>query len=231
MRGSPSSHRHGPHTKFPTVPEKGEQAVADGKVALAQPLAVAVARLQREHRVQVPLQAATVFQARARLQLEPPPGQEDGTQQERLQARREHSVASLDGVAQVAQLVRQTDLPKVGMAALGTVEVGHPDRWPMPAQHLRDHGSPARRADEMDGELIVLEHPVPTGPAIDAHRGLVRADDARSAQTGEDGGDLVVEPRLGALEHGVQRPFAELEREQVPKQPGQPPVADGMGET
>src|SRR3954471_17990954 len=46
------------------VLEEGEQAVADGEVALAQPLAVAVGRLQREGPIQLPLQATTVFRKR-----------------------------------------------------------------------------------------------------------------------------------------------------------------------
>ena len=84
--------------------EKGEQAVADGKITFAQSLAMAVARLQHQGCVQVPLQAATVFPSRARLQLEPSPGQQDGAEHECLQARREHLVTGFDGVAQVAQL-------------------------------------------------------------------------------------------------------------------------------
>src|SRR4051794_34829264 len=46
------------------VLEEGEQAVADGEVAFAQPLAVAVGRLQREGPIQLPLQATTVLISR-----------------------------------------------------------------------------------------------------------------------------------------------------------------------
>src|SRR6202035_3846764 len=53
-------------------------------------------------------------------------------------------------------------------------------------------------ADDVNDHLLVLEHPVPVGAAIDAHRRLVGADDARTAQSGQDRRDLVVEAGLGA---------------------------------
>ena len=61
--------------------EEGEQAVADGEVALAQPPTVAVARPEREHRVQISFQATAILAPRARLQLEPAAGEQDRAQQ------------------------------------------------------------------------------------------------------------------------------------------------------
>jgi len=133
-------------------------------------------RLERQNPVQLPFQAATVFQPGAGLQRVPATGEQDRAQQQRLQARGEDGVARLDGVAQVAQLVRQADLPQVGVAALGAVEVGHPDLRPVPAQHLVHHGPAAGRPDHVNDHLVVPEHPVPVRPAADAHRGLVGAD-------------------------------------------------------
>src|SRR3954447_15899595 len=52
---------------------------------------------------------------------------------------------------------------------------------------------------------------------------------ARRRRAGEGGGP-VLEPRLGAAEQAVQGPLADRQREQVQEQPGQPPVADGVGE-
>ena len=101
----------------------------------------------------------------------------------------------------------------------------------MPVQHLRHHRPAAARPDDVDHHLLVPEHPVPVRPAVDPHRGLVGADHPGTPQAGEDGGGLVVEPRLGAPEQRVQGTLADRQREQVQEQPGQPPVADGVGET
>ena len=119
-------------------------------------------------------------------------------QQQHLHARREDRITRVDGVLTIAPLVRQADLPEIGMALLGTVEVGHPDARPMAGQHLGHHAGGAAVTDHMDHHLVVLEHPVPVGPAGDAHRGLIEADDAAAAQSGEDRCDLGVEARLGA---------------------------------
>ena len=101
-------------------------------------------------------------------------------------------------------------------------------RWPV--HHLGDDtGSPAV-ADDVNDHLLVLEHPVPVGAAIDAHRRLVGADDARTAQSGQDRRDLVVEAGLGATEHGIQCAFADLQGKQVQEQPAQPLIADRVRE-
>jgi hypothetical protein len=82
----------------------------------------------------------------------------------------------------------------------------------------------------VDHHLAVLEHPVPAGPAGDPHSGFVAADHPRPAQPGQDHRDLGVEPASGAPEQAVQRPFADLQGEQVGEQPGQPLVADRVDE-
>jgi hypothetical protein len=102
-------------------------------------------------------------------------------------------VARLDRVAQVAQLVRQTDLPQLGMAALGVVEIGYPDLRPVPAQHLPHHRPAAARPDDVEHHRLVLEHPVPAAPAVDPHCGLVGTDHPGTPQAGEDGGGLAQE--------------------------------------
>src|SRR5918993_2050654 len=100
------------------VLEEGEQAVAHGEVAPAQPLTTAVAWLQGQNPVQLPFQTTAVFPSGAGLERMAATGEHDGPEQERLQPRGKDGVTRLDRIAQVAQLVRQTDLPKVGMAAL-----------------------------------------------------------------------------------------------------------------
>ena len=102
-------------------------------------------------------------------------------QQQRLHSQSEDFIASFDGVLAVAQLVRQTDLPEIGVSLLGTVEVGDPDTGSMAVEHIGHHTGSAAVADDVDDHLLVLEHPVPVGAAIDAHRRLVGADDARTA--------------------------------------------------
>jgi len=125
--------------------------------------------------------------------------------------------------------MRQADLPKLGVTLLGTEQIGHPDAGAMARHHLGDHAGGTAVANDVDHHLIVLEHPVPVCPAIDPHRGLVRADQACAAQPGEDGGNLGVEARLGTAEHGIQRALADLQGEQVQEQPAEALVADGVG--
>ena len=167
---------------------------------------------------------------RALGQFRAPPRNDDRPQQQRLHARGEDRVACLDGVLAVAQLVRETDLPEIGVSLLGAVEIGDPDAGSMTIQHIGHDSGSAAVADDVNDHGLVLEHPVPVGAAIDAHGGLVGADDARTAQSGQDRRDLVVEAGLGTAEHGIQRAFADLQGKQVLKQPAQPLIADRMRE-
>jgi hypothetical protein len=56
------------------------------------------------------------------------------------------------------------------------------------------------------------------GPAVDAHRGLIGADDPRAAQPGENRRDLAVETWLGTLQHRIQRALADLDCIEVQEQ-------------
>ncbi len=127
-------------------------------------------------------------------------------------------------------LVRQTDLPEIGVSLLGTVEVGNPDAGSMAIEHIGHHAGSTAVADDVNDHLLVLEHPVPVGAAIDACRRLVGADDARTAQSGQDRRDLVVEAGLGATEYGIRCAFADLQGKQMQEQPAQPLIADRMCE-
>ena len=104
------------------------------------------------------------------------------------------------------------------MPLLRAVQVGHPDARPMARHHLGDHAGGAAVAHDVDHHLIVLEHPVPMGAPVDAHRGLIGADDPRTAQPGEDGRNLGVETGLGTLQHRIQRALADLQRIEVQEQ-------------
>src|SRR5208283_266047 len=92
--------------------------------------------------------------------------------------------------------MRQTNLPEIGMALLRAVEVGDPNHRPMASHHLADRRGCAAVAHDVDHHLIVLENPVPMSPSVDAHRGLVGADDPRTAQPGKDRRNLAVETGL-----------------------------------
>src|SRR6202034_4468852 len=69
------------------------------------------------------------------------------------------------------------------------------------------------------------------GATVDAHRGLVRTDDPRTTQPSKNGCDLAVETGLRALQHRIQRTFADLQRIEVLKHLGQAAVTDCVGET
>jgi hypothetical protein len=87
-------------------------------------------------------------------------------------------------------------------------------------QRLGDHTGGAGGAHGVDHHLNVLEHPVRVSAAVDAHRGLVGADDPRPAQPREDRRDLIVETGPGTLQHRIQRAVADLQSIQVQEQPG-----------
>ena len=199
-------------------------------VTFPQATAVAVGRCQHHDRVQLAIQPALIAAPRAVGQIVAPPRQHDRPQQQRLHARSENRIARLDSVFAVAQLVRQTNLPDIGMALLRTVEVGDPNVRPVTGHRLGDHAGGAAVAHDVDHHLIVLKYPIPMGPPVDAHRGLVGADDPRAAQPGKNGCDLMVETGLGTLQHRIQRAFADLERIEVAEQLRQAAVADRVGE-
>src|SRR3954463_9410425 len=103
----------------------------------------------------------------------------------------------------------QADLPEISMSLLRAIEIGHPEAQPMIRHDFGDHAGGAAVADHVDHYLIILKYPIPLRAAIDAHRGLVRADDARAAQAGENASDLVVKAGFRALQHGVRRTLAD----------------------
>jgi len=179
--------------------------VEEGEEVLAQQ-AVAVGGSKYHDGVEVAFEATAIFVVGVVGQAAMAARQRDGAQQQRLHARGEDGVARFHGEATIAQLMCQADLPGLGMATLGAVEVRDPDRWAMAVHHLVDDTGAAAAADHVDHHLGVLEHPVPTGAAIDAHAGLIRPDDTGAAQARQDGGGLGVEARLGASQRGIQRP-------------------------
>ena len=80
--------------------------------------------------------------------------------------------------------MREAHLPALGMTLLRAIEIGDPEHRPVPVQHLADHARATARADHVDDDIIVLEHPVPVGPSGNTDRGLVRADHAGAPQPG-----------------------------------------------
>src|SRR4051794_34752667 len=95
------------------------------------------------------------------------------------------------------------------MSLLCTVEIRDPNRRTVTIHHLADDACAAAVVDDMDHYLRILEYPVPAGAAINAYRGLVRADDAGAPQPRQDRADLGIETRHGALEGGVERALAD----------------------
>lgn len=208
--------------------EEGEEVAADLGIAFSGAFAVPVFRRQCHDGVEGAVETAAVFAPGAGRQVMAAAGEQHGAKQHPLHARGEEGVAGLDGELAIAQLMGEADLPGVSPTLLGSVEVGNPDRRAMAIEDFGDDRGGAAVADDMDDHLVVLDPPVPAGAAIDAHRGLVRADHAGAPQTSEDGADFPVEQRLGAAKHRVQRAFAQAHREQMREQPAQAPVADGV---
>ena len=159
--------------------EEGEQVRAELAVAPSQAPAVAVVGSKRHDGIKRALEAAAILASGARGQAAAPA--------------REHGGAQQHGIGAVAQLVRQADLPVLGVALLRPVKVGHPERRAVPAQHFADNACAAAAADDVDHHLAILEHPVPAGAAIDAHAGLVRANNTGAAQPGQDAGRLGID--------------------------------------
>ena len=92
-------------------------------VTFSQPLAMLIDWSECHDGIQVTVQSPLVGATRAFGQFLAPSRQHDRTEQQHLHAWREDLIASFDGVLAVAQLVRQADLPEIGMALLGAVQV------------------------------------------------------------------------------------------------------------
>jgi hypothetical protein len=210
--------------------EEGEEVLAQLAVALSQSLPMPVAGGKRHDDVERMLEAAAVLAAGAFGQAAVSAGQHHGPQEQRLHARSADGVACLGRVATVTKLMCQADLPGRGMAALGAVEVGDPDRRTMSGHHLGDDTGAAAAADHVDHHLVILEHPIPASATVNAHAGLVRAHHPRPPQPSQNGRSLGVEARLAAPESRIERAFADGQAEQFEQQAAQPPVADVMDE-
>ena len=96
--------------------QEGEQVTPDLAVALSETLAVPVGGTERHDGVEVAVEAPATLLAGAGRQGMTPSRQEDGSQQQRLHARREDGVDGVDGELAVAQLVGEAHLPEIDMA-------------------------------------------------------------------------------------------------------------------
>ncbi len=76
---------------------------------------------QRHDGVKGTFETPAVFAPGARGKVAVASREHDSAQQQRLYARGEHGVAGLDGIGAVAQLVRQADLPLLGMQGCSTL--------------------------------------------------------------------------------------------------------------
>ncbi len=205
-----------------------------------------VAGNQGHDGVEVSVEAPAVLVARAGRQGLAPARQDHGAPQQRLHARGEDRVTGIDGELAVSQLVREADLPLIGVTLLGSVEVRSLRRLPYPAlqgrvpsllrpdhgtvtaHDLVDHGGAPAVADDVDHHLLVLEHPVPAGHPVDPDAGLVRTHDPRPAQPSQDGcrgveaatNDVVVKFKVGkdwSLPGGNQTEMTDGSKVEIPE--------------
>src|SRR3954462_428224 len=95
--------------------QEREQVASHLAVTFSQPPAMTIGWCQHHDRVQRVIQPSEVAAPRALGQAFAPTRQHDGAQQLSLNLWSEDRIARLDGVFAVTQLVRQTDLPQIGM--------------------------------------------------------------------------------------------------------------------
>jgi hypothetical protein len=198
--------------------EKCEKVTTDLVVSLAQEFALAVRRRQRHHCIKIALQTLAVLAACAVGQMMSSSGQHKSPLQQRLYARGEYGVGSLDGKLARAQLVRQADLPVLSMSLLCTIEIGDPNLWRVSIQHFADDPRASAVADDMDHHLGVLQHPAPAVAAVNADTGFIGTDDAGAPQACRDRADFGIKTRRGALKRSVLRSLVDqLAAAELPK--------------
>ena len=116
--------------------------------------------------------------------------------QQPRQRRREHGVATVDGVPHVAQHMGQADLMCGGHLLLAGVAVGNPDGGLVPAHHRFGHRPRTARGDLVQHRLGGDEHPMPVRPAIDPGGGFIRPHDSGGAELRADRRALGLQRRL-----------------------------------
>ena len=137
--------------------EEGEEVAANFAIAFSRPPAVAPAvaiagrECQTHDGIEVVVEAAEILASGAFSEFMAPTRMFEGAQQQRLHARGEDRVASVDGELAVAQLVGEADLPEIGMSLPRTVEIGAPAGRAVALHHFGHHGGGAARADEVVG--------------------------------------------------------------------------------
>jgi len=100
--------------------------------------------------------------------------------------------------------------------------IGDPEVRANRAEEFRHHILATARPDDEAAVVGMMEHPGPPGPFADAHAGLVRLQDGAGEQAGADQARLPGKGRPAVGEDIDQRPFADLDPEQVRHQPRQP---------
>jgi hypothetical protein len=146
--------------------EECEQVAAHLTVTFSQPPAMEIGRCKHHDRVQLVTQPALIAAPGALGQLLAPARQYDGSQQHCLHTRGKDRVARFDGVFAIAQLVRQADLPQVGMPLLGAVEIGDPDAGPMTRHCFGDYTGGAAVVSTVAGSAGPA---APVSPLLPVH--------------------------------------------------------------
>ena len=123
-------------------------------VTFSQPFTMRIGGCQHHDRVQVSIQPPQIAAPRTLGERLAPPGQHNRAQQQRLHARGENRVARIDRVFAVAQLVRQADLPEIGMSLLRAIRGRDLDRIHVPVAKERAKLDPTGVGDGFRAGLL-----------------------------------------------------------------------------
>ena len=86
-----------------------------------------------------------------------PARDDDCMEQQSLHPGREDCITGLDRELTIAKLMREADLPILDVAALRSIEIGHPDGGAMAIHHLGNLAVSTARPDHMDDYFVDLE--------------------------------------------------------------------------
>jgi hypothetical protein len=93
-------------------------------------LAILVSDRKRHYRVEVAVESGQIGSASLLGHVLASFGNDESSQKQPLHARSENCIAGFDRVSTASKLVRQTNLPSLGMALLGPIQIGSAGLWP-----------------------------------------------------------------------------------------------------
>ena len=186
-------------------------------------------RRQLHGGVEATVELGTVLLEGAVREVRPPMTDADGILQDFFDHRRERGVAALDGELDIPELVGEADLPiHLAPPLLRAQPVRDPEVRTKFTEELGWNVLFARRPDQMDAGLGVMEHPLPPVELIDSHCRLVAPHDGGAEEAGFDADDLVGEDGHRFFVHIADRAFTDLQPEHFPEQCGETLEADRL---